>query len=200
MAARIALALSVGLLCLMLGWVSAPPPQAAVTLVRPLHVSGLSLDPAAPRAADAATALAGGAPRPTPSSATSAPAQVHVARLQPLPPPPPPQADSVLRSSVEAVTEAGGRLDLVLAGGRRLSAGERFMGWTVASVSRTGAVLSREGVRREVSFFAPGAGSGGAGVFAPGAGSTAATLPARRGVAPSTRAPTAEEYFRGFKG
>ena len=208
MAARVALALSAAFLCLVLGWLSAPATPAVVTPAHPLRLAALRLDPAADPAAAAAAALSGDAPRPAGPAAPPVVRLARVERLAPLPPPAPPQADAVLRRSVAAVTEDGGGLSLVLAGGgRRLRPGDAFMGWTLASVTRSGAVLSRRGARREVSFFAPPPSTpGGAEPFglAAGGGEAAqgrpATLAPPRPAAPMPRAPTAAEYFRGFKG
>lgn len=215
MAARLALVLSAAFLCLMLGLVSAPATPAVVAPAHPLRLAALRLDPPAEEAASAATALAGAAPRPpSPAGAPATrPRPLLTAALPPPPPPPPPGPDAVLRRSVAAVTEDGGRLSLVLAGGgRRLRAGESFMGWTVASVSRAGAVLSRGGARREVSFFAPSPASFAGPLLGPAAGIASApslpaggslppvALPPPRSPAPRPAPPTAAEFFRGFKG
>lgn len=201
MAARIALMLSAAFLCLVLGLVSAPAPPPVVLPSHPLHVAGLRLDPAGVETASAAAALAGAAPRPPAApSAARAPAP-RVLTYAPPPPPRPPEADTVLRSSVAAVTEDGGRLSLVLAGaGRRLREGDAFMGWKVASVSRAGAVLRKGDARREVSFFAPGSGTRGTTASAAAASFLPPPAPGPRPAAPMPAAPTAAEYFRGFKG
>ncbi len=203
MAARIALVLSAAFLCLMLGLVFAPATPAVVAPAHPLRVADLRLSPSAAGAAVSAALLAGSAPPPAPGAAgprvAAAPRREYI-RLPPPPPPPvPPGADEVLRGSVAAVTDDGGRLSLVLAGGgRRLRDGDRFMGWTLASVNRSGAVLRKGDARRDVSFFAPG--SSGTGMSAPASGLAPAALPSRRSSAPTSKAPTADEFFRGFKG
>ena len=199
MAARIALVLSAAFLCLVLGLLSAPAVPAAVSPSHPLRLADLRLDPPGVEAASAASALAGAEPRAAVVAGPRARQSRVLAYAPPPRPPPPPGVDTVLRNSVAAVTDTGGRLSLVLAGGgRRLSEGDGFMGWSVASVSRTGAVLRKGGARREVSFFAPGPSSAGS-----AASDGPASLPpptGRRTVAPAPTAPTAAEFFRGFKG
>ncbi len=204
MAARIALVLSAAFLCLMLGLVFAPATPVVVAPAHPLRVADLRLSPSAEGVAVSAALLAGSAP-PAPGAAgprvAAAPRREYI-RLPPPPPPPvPPGADEVLRGSVAAVTDDGGRLSLVLAGGgRRLRDGDRFMGWTLASVNRSGAVLRKGDARREVSFFAPGPSSFSGARPGVSAGVLPAVASPRGAPAPSPKAPTADEYFRGFRG
>ena len=200
--ARTALALAALFLVFMLGMATAPRPAPTVQSARGLRIADLRLDP--PALAAAAAVGAGDA------AATSPPAGARVTAVAraapaPSPPPAPPPPEVLLRQSVAAVAEEDGRLGLVLTGapGRRLHAGESFMGWRLASVTRSGAVLIRGSERREASFFgasggapggAPGATAGGSAMVPPGAAPTA-TRPT-----PTPATPTASEYFRGFKG
>ncbi len=197
MIAKLALAGSLALLAFVLGMAAAPGAPPA-TPVRPgLRVAELRLEPAGLRAAQA---LAAADPGPAPVvAAAAAPASGPPRAAPPAPPPPPPPPPPVedqLRRATAAVALEGGRLGLVLAGGgRRLHEGDSFMGWRLASVSRSGAVLSRGRERRQVALFgAPPAAVGTAGVLAP------ATLPPPPPGAPAPRPPTAEEFFRGFRG
>lgn len=199
MTARLALAVSLALLAFVLGMAASPAAPPA-TAVRPgLRVADLRLEPAGPRAAQAMAADLGPAPAAAPAQAgRAALAAPRAAPTPPPAPPAPPPVEEQLRRATAAVALEGDRLGLVLAGGgRRLHQGDAFMGWRLASVSRSGAVLSRGGERRQVSLFgAPPAAAPVAGVLAPSSAAAAAPVPG--GAAP--RPPTAEEFFRGFKG
>ncbi len=200
MLARAALVASAVLLCLVLGLVAAPATDPAVVPAHPLRLAELRLDPAGVRAAGVLAGFAGSdpaAPVPAGAAATGPKPPPAPPRLLPPPPPPPPEADAVLRRAVSAVSDEHGRLSLVLAGGGgRLAEGDVFMGWRLASVTRTAAVLSKGGSRREVSFFAPAPPTRlpGAAAPTPLSGSTVPAGP------PTARPPTAAEYFRGFQG
>ena len=192
--ARAALALSALFLVFMLGLATAPTPPQTVQPSHALRIAGLRLDPPGPAAASAAS-QSGSAPEPartTPGPAVAARAPVVAAPPPPAPPPP----EVLLRQAVAAVTEEGGRLGLVMTGssGRRLHEGDDFMGWRLASVTRSSAVLTRGRERRETAFFAASRSSAGPAPL-PGAVST----PAPPSAAPGAP-PTAAEFFRGFKG
>ena len=196
MPARLALLLSVVFLAAMAGLASAPRDAALVTPLHPLRLASLRLDPPGVRAAEAAAVLAGGERPPAPPAGAVSPPPPRPAPVPTLVPaaPPPPEPASVLRASVAAVTSDDGRLGLVLAGGgRRLHEGDAFLGWRLASVTRTRAVLTKGAQRRDVSFFdAPAARA------VPGPGPTPVAAPP---VGPPGQRPvTAEEFFRGFKG
>lgn len=193
MLARAALALSVLLLAFVLGLANAPSSTPAALPAHPLRIAQVRLDAPGDTAADAAAALV--ASHPPPPSPVSAVQVARVVAPPPLLPPPPPRPEAVLRASLAAVSDDHGALGLVLRGGdgRALKAGDRFMGWTLASVTRSGAVLRKGAESRPVSFFGPPPSS------APLAGAPRADfLPAP--VAPAGRPPTAAEYFAGFKG
>lgn len=188
MLARGALAVAALMLAFGLGVRTAPHTAVVVEPVRGLRLADLRLEPAAIRAV--ASLGPSGSVEPVAQAPARAPSPSAAATPVPAPPAPP-AADAVLRASVSAVTTEGGRPAAVLRDtpGRRLRAGDSFLGWRVASLSSSGAVLARGRERREVTFFGP--------AMIPAASPPPSAAPAP---APASRSPSAEEYFRGFKG